>query len=48
MSAAGALVAAVSVVRAAAGVYFHRKCTKTRPELSESFSTRWYRALISC
>jgi len=21
--------------------YFHRKCTKTRPKLSESFSTRW-------
>lgn len=27
--------------------YFQRKCTKTRPKLSESFSTRWYSALIS-
>lgn len=27
--------------------YFQRKWTKTRPKLSESFSTRWYRALIS-
>lgn len=27
--------------------HFHRKCTKTRPKLSLSFSTRWYKDLIS-
>ena len=27
--------------------HFQRKCTKTRPKLFESFSTRWYRALTS-
>jgi hypothetical protein len=27
--------------------YFQRKWTNTRPKLSESFSTRWYSALIS-
>ena len=27
--------------------HFQRKCTKIRPKLFESFSTRWYRDLIS-
>jgi hypothetical protein len=27
--------------------HFHRKCTNTRPKLRESFSTRWYRGLMS-
>ena len=27
--------------------HFQRKCTKIRPKLFESFSTRWYKDLIS-
>jgi len=27
--------------------HVQRKCTNTRPKLFESFSTRWYRTLIS-
>ena len=46
-SATGARFGTDSVARESGFSYFQRKWTKTRPKLWESFSTRWYWALIS-